>query len=75
MPAINHRPKFMFWNAQSITNEAKQTQLEYILESEHIDVLLLVETCLKPQHTFQINNFTVYRNDRLTTLTVVSLLQ
>lgn len=65
MPAIN-QPKFLFWNAQSITNKSKLAQLEYILQSERIDILLLVETFLKPPHSFKLNNFIVYRNDRLT---------
>lgn len=65
MPAIN-QPKFLFWNAQSITNKSKLAQLDYILQSERIDILLLVETFLKPPHSFKLNNFIVYRNDRLT---------
>lgn len=55
----------MLWNAQSITNKATQKQLEHILDSQKIDILLLVETFLKPQHSFHLKNYTVYRNDRL----------
>lgn len=61
----NNILKFLFWNAQSITSKTKQIQLEHILEIEKIDICLLVETFLKPQHTFQLKNFIVYRNDRL----------
>lgn len=65
MPAIN-QPRCLFWNAQSITNKSKQAQLEFIVQTESIDILLLVETYLKPPHSFHLNNFIVYRNDRLT---------
>lgn len=59
-------PKIMSWNAQSITNKSKAAQLEYLVNKENIDILLLIETFLKPHHTFHIKNYTVYRNDRLT---------
>lgn len=55
----------MFWNAQSITNTSKQIQLHHMLEFEQIDVLLIAETFLKSTHSFDIPNFTVYRNDRI----------
>lgn len=55
----------MLWNAQSITSKAKQIQLEHMLINEQIDILLITETFLKSRHTYQINNFNVYRNDRL----------
>lgn len=58
--------KIMYWNAQSITNKSKQIQLQFLLETERIDILLIAETFLKPHHAFQINNFIVYRNDRIT---------
>lgn len=57
--------KIMFWNAQGISTTTKQVQLELLLEREHIDILLLAETFLKPHHAFTIQNFTVYRNDRI----------
>lgn len=64
MPAHNS-PKIMFWNAQSITNKAKQIQLNHMLDSECIDLALIAESFLKPPHPFHIPNFTVYRNDRI----------
>lgn len=65
MPASKSM-KIMFWNAQSITNKSKQIQLEHLLETERIDIALLAETFLKTQHTFNMKNFAIYRNDRLT---------
>lgn len=64
MPA-HKQLKIVFWNAQSINNIAKKLLLELFLESDKIDVLLLAETFLKTNNTFQIKNFTIYRNDRL----------
>lgn len=55
----------MFWNPQSITQSSKRLQLEYALFKEKIDIVLLVETFLKPQHNFQLKGYNVYRNDRL----------
>lgn len=66
MPATKLSPKIMFWNAQSITNKYKQIQLEHLIQNQHIDIVLLVETFLKQHHTFQLKNFAIYRNDRLT---------
>lgn len=62
---VNKQLKILFWNAQSITSLSKQTQLEYVLSIENIDIALIVETYLKPHHTFKINDFTIHRNDRL----------
>lgn len=64
MPAIK-TPKLAFWNAQGITNKTTQTQLEHFAIKERIDILLIAETFLKPQHSFVLNNYIVYRNDRL----------
>lgn len=58
--------KIMLWNPQSINNIAKYQLLTNTIHSEKIDVLILVETFLKPAHTFRLNNFTIYRNDRAT---------
>lgn len=55
----------MLWNAQSINNACKRILLENLLINDKIDVLLLVETFLKPQHEFKINGYTVYRGDRI----------
>lgn len=69
----NNILKFLFWNAQSITSKTKQIQLEHILEIEKIDICLLVETFLKPQHTFQLKNFIVIGTTDLHTHTEVLL--
>lgn len=64
MPA-NKQLKIMFWNAQSVTSASKHSLLKYTLTNESIDILLLVETFLKPVHTFQLEGYYVYQNDRL----------
>lgn len=64
MNAINEL-KIMFWNAQGITTLSKQLQLEFFIEREKIDILLLAETFLTPNHSFQLKNYTIHRNDRL----------
>lgn len=58
------RLKIMLWNPQSINNATKLQLLTHTLVNEKIDVLILVETFLKPTHTLKINNYTIYRNDR-----------
>lgn len=58
--------KIMLWNPQSINSTSKQQMLNLALHTEHIDILILVETFLKPIHNFQINNYIIYRNDRST---------
>lgn len=55
----------MLWNAQSVTSASKRLLLENTLANELIDILLIVETFLKPHHNFQLKGFTTYRNDRL----------
>lgn len=57
--------KIVFWNAQSINNLAKRVQFSQMLRTESIDVFLLAESFLKPQHEFKLDNFVIYRNDRL----------
>lgn len=56
----------MLWNPQSINQIAKQQLLADLLHSERIDILILVETFLKPIHSYNINNYIIYRTDRLT---------
>lgn len=36
-----------------------------MINKEKVDILLLVETFLKPHHAFRLKNYTIYRNDRL----------
>lgn len=60
------KPNIILWNAQSITSKLKQSLLEYFAHKHKIDIILIVETYLKPQHALKLNNFIVYRNDRLT---------
>lgn len=55
----------MFWNAQSITSTSKRVQFEYAIFKEKIDIVLIVETYLKPIHAFELKGYNTYRNDRL----------
>lgn len=47
----------MFWNAQSITSISKQLQLELILSTLNIDIILIAETFLKPQNNINLNSY------------------
>lgn len=55
--------KIMFWNAQSVS--PKLLLLQHTLLKEKIDILLIVETFLKPKHNFKLNGYSIHRNDRL----------
>lgn len=55
----------MHWNCQGITTYSAITQLELFVRDKNIDIILLNETFLKPQHKFKINGFKIYRKDRL----------
>lgn len=39
-------------------------QLQLFLDRENIDIVFLSETFLKEKHTFYLNNYKIYRNDR-----------
>ncbi|WP_410054718.1 endonuclease/exonuclease/phosphatase family protein [Escherichia coli] len=45
-------------------NRTKFTELEALLESNHIDVACITETHLNPNKNLFIPNFTIYRKDR-----------
>uniref|UniRef100_A0A182PWS2 Endo/exonuclease/phosphatase domain-containing protein n=1 Tax=Anopheles epiroticus TaxID=199890 RepID=A0A182PWS2_9DIPT len=55
--------KVSYWNANGIAN--KKMDVIYFLNRYDIDVLLVVETFLKPVHTFSIAQYKVYRVDRV----------
>lgn len=61
---VEDKLNIMHWNAQSITNLAKKIELQHFLNSKNIDVLLLNETFLKPEHNFKILGYNIYRSDR-----------
>lgn len=62
---VSKTPKIVLWNAQGIVNKSKQWQINFGLNNDNIDILLIVETFLKPTHTFILDNYTLHRNDRL----------
>lgn len=55
----------MYWNCQGITTLAQQVELQRFIKLNSIDVILLNETFLKPNHKLSIPGFKVYRNDRI----------
>lgn len=63
---VNKNFKFVFWNAQSISNYFKQQELLQLLLAKNIDVALIAETYLNSSTICLLNGFTVYRNDRST---------
>lgn len=54
--------KIMFWNANSVLN--KRDVLHAVIKKQHLDIVLLSETFLKPGKKFNLPNMTIYRNDR-----------
>lgn len=62
--SVNKSFKFLFWNAQSIANNSKQTQLQQTLDDEAIDIVLIAETYLNANHKCYFSNYILYRNDR-----------
>lgn len=57
---------FLSWNAQSIANASKVTELELLLRERDIHVACLQETYLGQGSKLYIPNYTIYRNDRPT---------
>lgn len=62
---VTKPPRIVLWNAQGITTAIKQKQLEHYAHSEKIDIILIVETFLKPEHSFNLMNYVIYRIDRI----------
>lgn len=63
MPAVKNAIKIMHWNANSIQN--KTEELVHFLQEHDIDVALISETHLKPCNKFKVQNYSVYRTDRM----------
>ncbi|KAJ8877366.1 hypothetical protein PR048_021820 [Dryococelus australis] len=53
----------MHWNTNGMW--IKLYELEQIIEAYGMDILLVNETGLKPQHRLHIHNYENYRNDRI----------
>ncbi|GJQ88808.1 hypothetical protein Trydic_g14813 [Trypoxylus dichotomus] len=51
-----------YWNAQSIRN--KKNEIAAFATEKELDIILLGETFLKPQNSFKIQGYSVYRMDR-----------
>lgn len=56
----------MHWNCQGITTVSHSVELHLFMKELSIDILLLNETFLKPNHTFLLPGYDVYRKDRTT---------
>lgn len=60
MPQI----KSLNWNAQSLNNPIKQTQLSHLVESKNIKILLITETWFGTRSSPGFPHFSCYRVDR-----------
>lgn len=56
--------RLLQWNAQGATTRHVIAQLDHLLNAKSIDIAAIAETFLLSNHDFQLNNYTVYRNDR-----------
>lgn len=57
--------QIMHWNAQGITSPSAIVELEQFVNEKEIDIFLINETFLNPPHKFNMNNYKIYREDRL----------
>ncbi|GFU90361.1 putative RNA-directed DNA polymerase from transposon X-element [Trichonephila clavipes] len=63
-PTCNRSIKIVTWNADGI--RTKIPEFEEFIQRFDPDIIALQETFLQPCHSFNIPNYTIYRNDRLT---------
>lgn len=56
--------KLLQWNAQGATTQAVIAQIDYVLNTEQIDIAFIAETFLQPTHHFELTNFKSHRSDR-----------
>lgn len=66
MCANNDTFNIVSWNAQSISNESKLTELRLLLNDYDVHVACIQETFLTSNMKIHIQNYTIYRNDRST---------
>lgn len=59
---MDRQIKILAWNANGITN--KLADLRFFVSEHDVDIILLGETHLTPQHNLSLNPYTVYRTDR-----------
>lgn len=65
MPASNEHINILSWNAQSIANNTKTLELEMLLRDNNVHIACIQETYLKPDTKIYLDNYRIYRNDRL----------
>lgn len=63
--SILRRLKVMHWNCQGITKLSESVQLHLFLKENSVDILMLNETFLKPEHNLILPGYKLYRNDRI----------
>ncbi|GFR00104.1 RNA-directed DNA polymerase from mobile element jockey [Trichonephila clavata] len=60
---LNNTPlRLISWNSNSIL--PKKEEFLHFIEINNPDIIALQETFLKPGHTFNVANYSIYRNDR-----------
>lgn len=64
MPLNNSFLNIISWNAQSISNPSKQTELCLLLRQYDIHIVCLQETFLTNTSKIHFNGYTLHRNDR-----------
>lgn len=64
MPVNNNKLVIISWNAQGISNTAKQTELQSLINSKTPDIVCLQETFLNQQNKMYIAGYNTYRLDR-----------
>lgn len=60
----NNQLHILHWNAQGISNVSKIRELQLLLQSKEIDIVLLNETFLNSNSRFYLQNYVIVRNDR-----------
>lgn len=68
MPSVNRNfnTTILYWNAQGISTQNKQIELQNFMQEKNVEIALISETFLKPEHSFDMPNYTIYRTDRPT---------
>lgn len=59
----NTNLNIIYWNCQSLYHKATEV-FDHIVK-ENVDVALLSETWLKPKHNLSLQNYSIYRADRI----------
>lgn len=66
MDKPNHQLKILQWNARGISNISTVKQLSNLLKLSKSEIVFLCETFLKDLKGFHLDNYKIYRRDRIT---------